>query len=130
LKKTIITSPAFPPAAGPYSQVCAAGELLFTSGQLPVDTKTGLLAEGGLEAQTYQGLNNLQAVLEATGSGLAQVLKTTIFLTDLNNFSKVNDIYGSYFSQEPPARSTVEVSRLPKNSLLEIEAVALRKNIA
>jgi 2-iminobutanoate/2-iminopropanoate deaminase len=126
-----ISTDAAPAAIGPYSQaVSTAGEphqapaLLFTSGQLPIDTATGAFVPGGVAEQTAQVLKNLQAVLEAGGSSLTRVVKTTVFLKDMNDFAAMNTVYATFFPQHPPARSTVEVARLPKDALVEIEAVA------
>lgn len=122
MKKEIVTESA-PRAAGPYSQALAAGNYIFVSGQLPVTPQTGVIPED-IAAQTVLTLENLKAVLKAAGADMPDVVKTTIFLTDLNNFSTVNEIYGKYFSPPYPARSTVGVSTLPKGVLIEIDAVA------
>lgn len=123
--KTVISTPGAPAAIGPYSQAVsyAAAGLVFTAGQIPLDP-AGTLVEGGIEAQTRQVLANLKAVLEAAGSSLEQVLKVTLFLKDMNDFPEVNRVYGEYFPVAPPARSTVEVARLPRDVSVEIEAVA------
>lgn len=122
---THVSTEAAPAAIGPYSQaVSTAGPLLFTSGQLPIDPQTGAFVPGGIAEQTAQVLKNLQAVLEAGGSSLGRVVKTTVFLKDMNDFAAMNAVYASFFTNSPPARSTVEVARLPKDSLVEIEAVA------
>jgi 2-iminobutanoate/2-iminopropanoate deaminase len=115
-----------PQAIGPYSQAVVTGEWIFTSGQIPL-TPEGELVGGGIEEQTRQVLENVKSVLEAAGSGLEQVVKTTIFLKDMNQFQTVNEIYGGYFKEHQPARSCVEVSRLPKDVLIEIEVIA-KKN--
>ena len=115
-----------PQAIGPYSQAVETGEWIFTSGQIPL-TPDGELVGGGIEEQTRQVLENVKSVLEAAGSGLEQVVKTTIFLKDMNQFQTVNEIYGGYFKEHQPARSCVEVSRLPKDVLIEIEVIA-KKN--
>lgn len=122
IKKEISTTAA-PAAIGPYSQGIQLGNLVFSSGQIPVDPATGKIVEG-IEAQTRQVCENLQAVLKASGATLEDVLKTTVFIKDMNDFSRVNEIYGEYFSQPYPARSCVEVARLPKDVLVEIEAIA------
>jgi 2-iminobutanoate/2-iminopropanoate deaminase len=119
----IVTTKA-PAAIGPYSQAIRAGSLLFCSGQIALDPATGAMIEGDVEAQTRQALANLQAVLEAAEVGLGAVVKTTIFLVDLADFQRVNAIYAEYFPGVPPARSTVEVSRLPRDARVEIEAIA------
>ncbi|KFZ39472.1 MULTISPECIES: RidA family protein [Thermoactinomyces] len=115
-----------PQAIGPYSQAVETGDWIFTSGQIPL-TPDGELVAGGIEEQTRQVLENLKSVLEAAGSGLEHVVKTTIFLRDMNQFQTVNEIYGGYFKEHQPARSCVEVSRLPKDVLIEIEVIA-KKN--
>ena len=119
-----IIAPKAPAALGPYSAAVKVGELIFTSGQIPADPATGELAPGGIAQQTEQSLKNLSAVLEAAGSGLDKVIKTTCFLTDMADFAAFNAAYGKYFSQHKPARSTVAVKALPKGALVEIECVA------
>ena len=119
-----IIAPKAPAALGPYSAAIKVGELIFTSGQIPADPATGELAPGGIAQQTEQSLKNLSAVLEAAGSGLDQVIKTTCFLTDMADFAAFNAAYGKYFSEHKPARSTVAVKALPKGALVEIECVA------
>lgn len=119
-----VIAPKAPAALGPYSAAIKVGELIFTSGQIPADPATGELAPGGIAQQTEQSLKNLSAVLEAAGSGLDQVIKTTCFLTDMADFAAFNAAYGKYFSQHKPARSTVAVKALPKGALVEIECVA------
>ena len=123
MMETII-APKAPAALGPYSAAIKVGELIFTSGQIPADPATGELAPGGIAQQTEQSLKNLSAVLEAAGSGLDQVIKTTCFLTDMADFAAFNAAYGKYFSEHKPARSTVAVKALPKGALVEIECVA------
>lgn len=115
-----------PAAVGPYVHAVAAGELIFTSGQLGLIPESGQLPEG-VEAQTHQALKNLSAVLEAAGSDLDHVVKTTVFLDNINDFGAVNAIYAEYFKGEVPARSCVEVAKLPKGGLVEIEAIAVKK---
>ncbi len=122
--KTIISTDNAPAAIGPYSQAVRVGDLLFTSGQIAL-LPNGELLEGDVAAQTEQVLKNLQAVLEAGGSSLPNVVKCTCFLKDMAHFSTINEVYGRFFASEPPARSAVEVTRLPKDVLIEIEAVAL-----
>lgn len=124
MEKEIIATTRAPAALGPYSQACRAGNLVFTAGQVGLDPDSGQLV-GGLEAQVRQVMANLSAVLEAAGSGLAQVMKTTIFLADMSHFAQVNAVYAEYFPEAPPARSTVQVARLPLNALVEIEAIGL-----
>lgn len=113
-----------PAAIGPYSQAIRVGELVYTSGQIPLDPETAEIVGEDIATQTDQVLKNLAAVLEAAGSSLAQVIKTTVFLSDMKNFQPMNAVYESYFSDNPPARSTVAVS-LPKNALVEIECIAI-----
>lgn len=125
MSKEVISTNAAPGAIGPYSQGVQFGELVFTSGQLGLVPETGQFAEG-VEAQTAQSLNNVKAILEAAGSGLDKVVKTTVYLKDMNDFAKVNEVYGSFFAQPYPARSAVEVARLPKDGLVEIEVIALK----
>lgn len=123
--QTIIHTNAAPRAIGPYSQAIIAGGLVFCSGQIPIDPATGELVAGGIEEQTHRVLINLQAVLEAAGSGLDRVLKTTVFLQNMGDFAAMNAVYATYFPNDPPARSTVEVAKLPRNALVEIECIAL-----
>lgn len=124
MKKTISTENA-PPAIGPYSQAVAAGQLVFCSGQIPLD-RTGKPVEGGIAAQTRQVLDNISAVLKAAGLSTRDVVKTTVFMTNLSQFAEMNSVYQEFFPADPPARSTVEVSALPKNALIEIEVLAAR----
>ncbi|HLA11274.1 MAG TPA: RidA family protein [Pyrinomonadaceae bacterium] len=114
-----------PAAIGPYSQAIVANGLVFASGQIPIDPATGEFVSGGIEEQTEQVLRNLQAVLEAAGSGLDSVVKTTVFLLDMNEFTAMNKVYGRFFSAEAPARSTVQAARLPRDARVEIEAIGL-----
>ena len=124
MEKEIILSKNVPAAIGPYSPALKVGNLIFASGQIPIDPKTGEMTEGDIEAQARRALDNLKAVLEPYSIGLENVIKTTIFLKDMNNFSRVNKVYGEYFKEKFPARSCVEVSRLPKDAEIEIEAIA------
>lgn len=124
-KKKVIFADKAPKAIGPYSHAIQAGGFVYTSGQLGFDPATGTLVEGGVEAEARQALVNLGAVLAAAGCDYSQVVKTTVFLKDMNDFARVNAIYGQFFSQEPPARSAVQVAALPKDGLVEIEAVAV-----
>jgi len=124
--RSIIETPNAPAAIGPYSQAVWAGDLLFTSGQIPVDPATGEVVAGGVEAQAGQALKNLQAVLKAAGLSLDHVVKATVFIKDMNDFPKINAVYANFFAAPCPARSCVEVARLPKDVLVEIEAIAKR----
>src|SRR5271154_6574009 len=127
LSKTPISTPHAPAAIGPYSQAVRMGDFLYTSGQIALDPSTGQIVPGGIEPQTKRVLENLKAVIEAAGASLAQVVKTTVFLKDMNDFAAMNSIYGQYLAPEgtvAPARSTVEVARLPKDVLVEIEVIA------
>ena len=124
--KTVVSSADAPAAIGPYSQAIGAGQLLFCSGQLPVVPKTGDLVAQDASAQARQVLENLGAVLNAGGSSYALVVKTTVFLTDLNDFATMNSVYSEFFPDAPPARSTIQVAALPKGAKVEIEAIALK----
>jgi 2-iminobutanoate/2-iminopropanoate deaminase len=127
--KSPISTKNAPEAIGPYSQAVAIPELIYTSGQIPLDPSTGQLVEGGIREQTKRVLENLEAVLAAAKSSLQHVVKTTVFLKSMNDFAAMNEIYAAYFAREgwvAPARSTVEVARLPKDALVEIEVIALR----
>jgi 2-iminobutanoate/2-iminopropanoate deaminase len=123
-KETIFTDKA-PKAIGPYSQAIRSRSLVFTAGQVGIDPSTGELVEGGIEAQTRQVLSNLKSVLLVADSSLNNVMKTTVFLKDMNDFAKMNAVYAEFFPENPPARSTIAVAALPKGALVEIEAVAL-----
>jgi len=124
-EKKIIATTNAPGAIGPYSQAIAANGFVYTSGQLPIDPATGVFPEG-IEAQTRQSLTNVKAILEAAGSGMNKVVKTTVFLKDMNNFAAMNGVYATFFEEgNCPARSAVEVARLPKDAMVEIEVVAL-----
>jgi 2-iminobutanoate/2-iminopropanoate deaminase len=129
MSKSAVSTEKAPAAIGPYSQAVQSGNLIYTSGQIPLDPATGQLVEGGIREQTIRVLENLQAVLAAAGSDLGQVIKTTVFLKNMSDFAAMNEIYSTYLAPEgvvAPARSTVEVARLPKDSLVEIEVVAQR----
>ena len=114
-----------PAAIGPYSQAIRAGGFVFASGQIPIDPATGEFVKGGVAEQTEQVLKNLSAVLEAAGSGLDKVVKTTVFLADMKEFAQMNEVYGKFFTAAPPARATVAAAGLPRDARVEIEAVAL-----
>lgn len=126
MKRRIVVTDAAPPAVGPYSQAVWAGDLLFCAGQIPLDPATGNVVAGGITAQTTRVLDNIAGVLQSQGLDLANVVKATVFLTDLANFAALNAVYARYFPQDPPARSTVQVVRLPKDALVEIEVIAGR----
>jgi 2-iminobutanoate/2-iminopropanoate deaminase len=123
MKKIVSTNEA-PAAIGPYSQAVRSGSFLFCSGQIPLDPKSGQIISGDIAAQTRRVFDNIAAVLRTEGLTFDNVVKTTIFLTDLGDFQTVNEVYGSYFKQDPPARSTVQVSALPRGAKIEIEAIA------
>jgi 2-iminobutanoate/2-iminopropanoate deaminase len=122
--KSAVTSAAAPKAIGPYSQAVRAGDLLFLSGQIPLDPSTGQMVDGDIAAATRRVMDNLAAVLASAGLSFANVVRTTIYLADLGDFAKVNEVYGSYLSEPFPARATVQVARLPRDSRVEIDAVA------
>lgn len=124
MDKKVIETKKAPAAIGPYSQAIISGGFIFTSGQIPIDPATGALVQGGIDVQTKQVLLNLEAVLSAAGAGLYDVVKTTCFIKDMNDFTRFNEIYAQFFTAPFPARSCVEAARLPKDVLVEIEAVA------
>ena len=124
--REVIATGNAPAAVGPYSQGIRAGHFIFTAGQLGMDPTTGKLVAGGVEAQARQALTNLQAVLEAAGTSLDRAVKVTVFLQDIEDFKAVNGVYAQFFTQDPPARSAVQVAALPLGGLVEIEAIALR----
>lgn len=126
MTRKVIHSDAAPRALGPYSQAIDAGDLVFCSGQVPIDPATGSLIDGDITAQTHQVMKNLAAVLAAAGVGFEHVVKTTIYLASMDDFPVVNKTYGSYFPADPPSRATVEVARLPVGALVEIDAIARR----
>ncbi|MGL5948935.1 MAG: RidA family protein [Aeromonas sp.] len=126
MTKQVIATEQAPAAIGPYVQGTCLGELIFTSGQIPLDPASMQVVDGGIEAQTEQVMANLVAVLAAAGSDASKVLKTTCFLSDMNNFAAFNAVYARYFAAGAPARSCVEVARLPKDVLVEVEAIAHR----
>ena len=123
--RSVVQTVSAPKAIGPYSQAIVANGFVFCSGQIPLDPATGNIVEGGIDAQTHQVLKNLSAVLRAAGSDLKNVVKTTVFLQSMGDFAAMNAIYATYFVETPPGRSTVEVARLPRGALVEIEAVAI-----
>ena len=124
--KQLIATSAAPAAIGPYSQGMDGGAVVITSGQLGIDPATGAFAGDTVAQQTRQSLLNVQAVLAQAGLGLENVIKTTVFLKDMNDFAAMNEVYATFFTEAPPARSAVEVARLPKDGLVEIEAIAVR----
>ena len=127
MTKTILATEKAPAALGPYSQgVVAAGEMVFVSGQIPIDPATGALVDGDVAAQATRCMENIKAILAEAGVGMENIVKTTIYLKDMNNFGVVNEAYGKYFEKDAPARGCVEVARLPKDVQVEIEAIAVR----
>jgi len=127
VSKDVISTSNAPAALGPYSQAIRWGDLIFVSGQIPIDPATGQVVGDDVAAQTERVLKNLAAILEAAGASLGQVLKTTVYLRDLNDFGKMNEVYARFFSEQPPARATVQVARLPRDVSVEIEVVATAK---
>ena len=123
MSKVIISTDKAPSAIGPYSQAVEANGFLYTSGMIAINPSTGILSSGDINEQTRLVMDNLVALIESTGSSMGDVIKTTVFLSDMNNFKAMNAIYGEYFKEAPPARSTVEVARLPKDVLVEIECI-------
>lgn len=123
--KNIIATDRAPRAIGTYSQAVRAGNLVFASGQIPIDPTTSQFVPGGIAEQTEQVLRNLTAVFAAAGVGMDQVIKTTVFLVDMDDFNAMNEVYGRFFSEEPPARATVQAARLPRDARVEIEAIAV-----
>ena len=123
--KEIIATEDAPRAIGPYSQAVRAGNFVFASGQIPIDPATGEFVPGGIAEQTEQVLKNLTALFAAAGVGLDQIVKTTVFLADMNDFTAMNEVYGKFFSEAPPARATVQAARLPRDAKVEIEAIAV-----
>ena len=124
MKKQTVSTPTAPAAIGPYSQGVKVGNLIFTSGQLPINPQSGELVED-IEGATKQSLNNIQAILESAGSSMDKIVKIVVFLREMNDFVAMNAVYATYFPSNPPARSAVQVARLPKDAILEIEAIAL-----
>jgi 2-iminobutanoate/2-iminopropanoate deaminase len=125
MKKKVIQTEKAPKAIGPYSQAIQVGNFLFLSGQIPLDPKTGELVKGDIRQQTQQVLENIKGVLESQKLGMEDMVKVTIFLKDIGNFNQVNEVYATYFPSSPPARSTVEVAKLPRDADIEIEAIAV-----
>ena len=124
-ERRIVKTEGAPGAIGPYSQAVVAGGFVYASGQIPIDPATGQFVEGGVREQTEQVLRNLSKVLEAAGSSLGRVVKTTVFLADMNDFAAMNEAYAGFFAEEPPARSTVQAARLPRDARVEIDVIAL-----
>lgn len=122
--KQVIHTDSAPAAIGPYSQAIQIGDLLFVSGQVPIDPSTGAIVEGDIKAQAQQSLNNLKAILNAAGTNMGAVVKTTVFLADMNDFAAMNEVYAQFFQEPFPARSAVQVACLPKDAKVEIEAIA------
>ncbi len=127
MSRDVIRTAGAPQAIGPYSQAIGVDQFVFVSGQIPLDPATGELVAGDISVQTRRVLQNVQAILEAAGSSLAQVIKTTVFLTDIGDFAAMNTVYAEFFVQDPPARSAVQVAALPRGATVEIEVVALRQ---
>lgn len=126
MSHTIVSTKSAPGAIGPYSQGIATPQgFVFTSGQIPIDPSTGNIVAGDIKVQTARVMENVKAILEASGSSMDRVIKTTVFLADMGEFAAMNEVYGGYFTSNPPARSTVQVSRLPRDVRIEIEAIAL-----
>jgi 2-iminobutanoate/2-iminopropanoate deaminase len=123
--KEIVSTERAPRAIGPYSQAVRSGNFLFASGQIPIDPATGEFVAGGITEQTEQVMRNVSAILEAAGAGLQQVVKTTVFLADMDDFTAMNEVYGRFFGADPPARATVQAARLPRDARVEIEAIAI-----
>lgn len=126
MSKEIVFTEKAPKPIGPYSQAVVAGDFIFGSGQIPIDPATGEIVEGNIEVQTRRVLENIKAVIEAAGSSLEKVVFVTVFLSDLSDYPRFNEVYAEYFGESPPARTTVEVSRLPKGVKLEVNFIALK----
>ena len=126
MKRQIVATDAAPKAIGPYSQAVWAGDVLFCAGQIPLDPATGNMVAGGITEQATRVLENIRGLFKSQGLDFGNVVKSTVFLSDMNNFGAMNEVYAKYFTKEPPARSTVQVARLPKDALVEIEVVAAR----
>ncbi len=125
MKKEVVSTSNAPAAVGPYSQAIKVGQFLFMSGQIPLDPKTGEIVGTTPEEQTVQALDNIKAVLESQNASMKDIVKTTVFMVDLNKFAQVNEVYQKYFNEAPPSRSCVEISALPKGALIEVEAIAV-----
>lgn len=125
MEKIVIKSANAPAAIGPYSQAIKTGNVVYASGQIPLDPASGLMVPGGIKEQTGRVLQNLKAVLEAAGGKLDNVVKTTVYLADMAQFAEMNEVYATFFTEMPPARATVQVAALPKNALVEIDAIAV-----
>ena len=126
MKRQVVATDAAPKAIGPYSQAVWAGDLLFCAGQIPLDPATGNMVAGGITEQTARVLENIRGLLQSQGLDLGNVVKSTVYLSDMNNFGPMNEVYARYFTKAPPARSTIQAARLPKDALVEIEVVAAR----
>ena len=126
--KTIVNTDKAPAAIGPYSQAVVVNDMVYTSGMIPIIPETGELNTGDIKEQTRQAISNLAALLEASGSDISSVVKTTVFISDMNDFADVNEVYATFFTDNYPARSCVQVARLPKDVKIEIEAIATKKN--
>ncbi|MBE5935759.1 MAG: RidA family protein [Lachnospiraceae bacterium] len=126
MTKTIISTNEAPAAIGPYSQAVCVGDMIYTSGMIPINPADGTLVTGTIEEQADRALSNLKALIEASGSSMDKVIKTTVFIKNMDDFAKVNEVYAKYFTDNYPARSCVEVARLPKDVLIEIEAIAVK----
>ena len=126
--RRIVSTDSAPQAIGPYSQAVSFGNFVFSSGQIPLDPRTGQFVEGGIAEQTEQVLKNLSEVLRAAGAGLADVVKTTVYLADMGDFAAMNEVYGRFFPEDPPARSTVQAARLPRDARVEIDVIAVKGN--
>ncbi len=127
--KTIVDSPRAPKAVGPYRQAIKVQGFIFCSGQVGLDPVTNTMVSGGIQEQTQQVMENLKAVLEAAGSNFAKVVKATCYLSDMNNYNVFNEVYGSFFPDDPPARETVQVARLPKDALVEVSVIAVEEGV-
>jgi 2-iminobutanoate/2-iminopropanoate deaminase len=125
MKKSIVATDKAPKAIGPYAQAVRVGDLMFISGQIPLDPATNQMATGDIKAQTRRALENIRGIVQSQGLAMSDVVKTTVFMTDLGQFAEMNSVYAEFFMENPPARATVQVSRLPKDALVEIEAIVM-----